>query len=153
MALHQVARNRTGVAPDEVVTAFLSALQDRDYTTVKALLAPDLEYTNVSLPTLKGGDRVARMLEFALRRGGGFEVETDHIAVNGDTVLTERTDVVQLGPVRARFWVCGTFRVRDGQIILWRDYFDWMALSRGLVRGIVGSVLPSMRPQRSASPR
>ncbi|WP_420426787.1 limonene-1,2-epoxide hydrolase family protein [Algiphilus sp.] len=153
MALDQTSRPYIEATPEETVTAFLQALQDCDFSAVRALLAPDLAYTNVSLPTLRGGERVARMLELALRRGGGFEVETHHIAVNGDTVLTERTDVVKLGPVHARFWVCGTFQVRDGQIVVWRDYFDWMALSRGVVRGIIGAVLPWQRLHRSTRPR
>ncbi|MHA7833618.1 MAG: limonene-1,2-epoxide hydrolase family protein [Algiphilus sp.] len=153
MALDQTSRPYIETTPEETVTAFLQALQDCDFSAVRALLAPDLAYTNVSLPTLRGGERVARMLELALRRGGGFEVETHHIAVNGDTVLTERTDVVKLGPVHARFWVCGTFQVRDGQIVVWRDYFDWMALSRGVVRGIIGAVLPWQRLHRSTRPR
>jgi len=50
------------------------------------------------------------------------------------------------GPVRgvaAEFWVCGTFEVRDGKIVLWRDYFDWgtflMAGVRGLGRALLGA--------------
>jgi len=45
--------------------------------------------------------------------------------------------------VAAEFWVCGTFEVRDGKIVLWRDYFDWgtflMAGVRGLGRALLGA--------------
>ena len=51
-------------------------------------------------------------------------------AVNGASVLTERTDVLVIGPVRMQFWVCGVFEVHNGRITLWRDYFD-LATYRG----------------------
>ena len=53
----------------------------------------------------------------------GFEVKIHRIAVNGATVLTERTDALVFGPVRVQLWACGVFEVRDGRITLWRDYF------------------------------
>jgi limonene-1,2-epoxide hydrolase len=37
------------------------------------------------------------------------------------------------------------FEVRDGQITLWRDYFDWRAVSLGSLRGVVGMLLPPAR--------
>ncbi len=60
----------------------------------------------------------------------GFEVKIHRIAVNGPVVLTERTDVLRLGPVRLQFWVCGVFEVKDGRITLWRDYFDMYDMTK-----------------------
>ena len=75
-----------------------------------------------------------------------FEVKIHHIAVNGPAVLTERTDVLAIGPVRLQFWVCGVFEVHDGRITLWRDYFDMWDMTKALVRGLAGAVIPAMRP-------
>ena len=74
------------------------------------------------------------------------------IACNGDTVLTERSDILALGPLVLRFWVCGTFRVREGRITLWRDYFDWWDMGKGTVRGMLGVVLPRLRPSLPTEP-
>lgn len=131
--------------PDAIVTRFLHAIADRDYATMAALLDPDLVYTNVSLPTIRGGEKVARLFEQGLSRGGGFGVKIHSIAVNDDTVLTERTDLLKVGPFQMCFWVCGTFRVQDGRIVLWRDYFDWMDLGRASLRGFAGIALPGLR--------
>ena len=68
------------------------------------------------------------------------------IAVNGASVLTERTDVLVIGPVRMQFWVCGVFEVHNGRITLWRDYFDMLDMLKGTVRGLVGAVVPALRP-------
>ena len=62
-----------------------------------------------------------------------------HIAADGPVVLTERTDVLGVGPVRAAFWVCGTFEVHDGRITVWRDRFDFADLTWSFVRGARGA--------------
>ena len=76
----------------------------------------------------------------------GFEVKIHRIAAEGDAVLTERTDVLVLGPVRCQFWVCGVFEVHAGRITLWRDYFDVLDVLKGTVRGIIGAAVPALRP-------
>jgi limonene-1,2-epoxide hydrolase len=128
-----------------VVNDFLLALQAKDHDKIAALLAPDLQYTNVSLPTIVGGQRVAHLFEILLRRGTGFEVEIHSIAAKGDVVMTERTDVLKVGSLHVAFWVCGTFRVQNGQIVLWRDYFDWLDISKGMLRGVAGIFIPKFR--------
>lgn len=128
-----------------VVNDFLLALQAKDHDKIAALLAPDLQYTNVSLPTIVGGQRVAHLFEILLRRGTGFEVEIHSIAAKGDVVMTERTDVLKVGSLHVAFWVCGRFRVQNGQIVLWRDYFDWLDISKGMLRGVAGIFIPKFR--------
>ncbi len=131
--------------PEQIVTQFLHALETQDHDQIAALLAPNLHYTNVSLPTLKGGQKVANLFELLLRRGTGFQVKVHSIATNGNTVMTERTDVINVGPLHIGFWVCGTFQVENGKIVLWRDYFDWWDISRGTLRGMAGMILPKLR--------
>lgn len=135
---------------EAIVTRFLRALENQDHDTVAALLSPDLIYKNVSLPTLKGGSRVSGLFKQLLRPGTGFGVDIHNIASKGDTVMTERTDVIKAGPLEVSFWVCGTFEVRDGRIVLWRDYFDWWDVSRGTLRGMAGIALPGLRKRLPA---
>ena len=54
----------------------------------------------------------------------GLEFELHHLAVDGDTVLTERTDIFTINGTTAPLPVMGSFRVVDGKIAEWRDYFD-----------------------------
>lgn len=131
--------------PEVIVLRFLRALEQQDHDSIAALLAPNLRYTNVSLPTLKGGKRVARLAKLALRPGTGFGVQIHQIASKGDVVMTERSDLLKLGPLHVRFWVCGTFVVQQGQIVLWRDYFDWWAATQGTIRGLAGVAMPRFR--------
>lgn len=128
-----------------MVERFLDLLRSADIDGAIQLLAPDIEYTNVSLPTMRGRERVRRFFRAGFERGGGFEVYMHAISANGPSVLTERTDVLKLGRLRVQLWVCGRFDVRDGQIVLWRDYFDYLTLAVATVRGLLGAVFPSIR--------
>lgn len=139
-------------SPEDIVCRFLYALAEQDLDQATALLAPDLRYTNVSLPTLKGGEFVGKLLRRALGGALRFDVQMHGIACQGDTVLTERTDVLALGPLHVRFWVCGTFRVQEGRITLWRDYFDWWDLGKGTLRGVIGIAVPRLRATLPAQP-
>jgi limonene-1,2-epoxide hydrolase len=122
-----------------VVERFLDALRALDTDAALALMADDVTYHNVSLPPARGKDAVAKQFGMFARHVTEFDVIVHHIAADGDpeqaTVLTERTDILRVGPVRSQFWVCGTYQVRDGRIVLWRDYFDWANLLAGTVKG------------------
>src|SRR4051794_17217630 len=100
-----------------VVENFLNALAAQDFDTTDALLADDLVYQNVGLPTFRGGARVRKMFRSAQGRMG-FEVKFHRNVADGGTVLNERTDAVVFGPLRLQFWVCGVFEVDDGRITL-----------------------------------
>jgi limonene-1,2-epoxide hydrolase len=117
------------------VKAFLDALGRLDTDAALALLADDVVYQNVSLPKANGKAAVAKQLGLFGRYCKGFEAINHRIVGDGDTVLTERTDIIEIGRVRSEFWVCGTFVVRDGKIVLWRDYFDWANIIAGTAKG------------------
>jgi limonene-1,2-epoxide hydrolase len=127
------------------VQTFLTALQDEDYDTAESLAVENLVWQNVGWPTVRGRDRVMRLMRSMAGRLG-FEVKFHRIAADGDAVLTERTDALTAGPLRFQFWVCGSFEVQDGQITLWRDHFDIFDCLKATVRAIAATVFPSLRP-------
>ncbi len=127
------------------VEVLLSALQAQDIDAAGAVLDENLVYQNVGFPTIRGRARAMKLFR-GMEGRARFEVKTHRIAVNGSTVLTERTDALVFGPVRLQFWVCGVFEVRDGRITLWRDYFDMFDFTKAIARGLVGAVIPGLRP-------
>jgi limonene-1,2-epoxide hydrolase len=136
---------RTTTEPAEIVRSFLLALEAGELDEALELLADDVVYTNVSLPTIRGRARIGRLFRPALEKlHGGFRVHFHTIATSGSTVLTERTDALILGPVEQRVWVYGRFDVNDGRITLWRDSFDWLDVLVGLIRGLAGALIPAL---------
>lgn len=128
-----------------VVRAFLASLELLDVERALGYVADDLVYTNVSLPTVRGSEGLRKALTAFARAATSFEAHNHRLVADGGVVLTERTDVIEIGRLRVAFWVCGRFEVRDGRITVWRDYFDWANVTGGLLRGLVGVALPSVR--------
>ena len=141
----QIANVSSDVDNAHTVEVFLSALQDEDYDTAAAQLDDDIVYQNVGFSNMRGRARVMKLMR-GMEGRMGFEVKTHRIAVNGSSVLTERTDALVLGPVRIQIWACGIFEVRNGRITLWRDYIDLWDLLKATGRGLVGAVVPALRP-------
>jgi len=140
------------IEPQAVVEAFLGSLAAADFGTVADLLDEHVTYVNVGMPTVRGRRRTVKVLRPLARPGLSFEVYLHAIATNGRTVLTDRTDVLVFGPCRIQFWVTGRFDVQDGRITLWRDSFDYVDFLRAVLRGLIGAVVPALRPTAPGSP-
>ncbi|MCV7423302.1 nuclear transport factor 2 family protein [Mycobacterium yunnanensis] len=128
------------------VEAFLFALRDEDFDAADTLLADDLVYENVGLPTIRGRARAMKLFR-SMEGRARFDVAFHRNVGDGSTVLNERTDALIFGPIRLQFWVCGVFEVHDGRITLWRDYFDTLDMIKATVRGIAGAAVPALRPR------
>ncbi len=69
----------TTTANARTVQAFLFALADEDFDTMASLAAPELVWQNVGFPSIRGRDRIIKLL----RNGEGkfgFEVKFHRIA-------------------------------------------------------------------------
>lgn len=130
------------------VTAFLAAVSRLDSDAASALLAEDVVYHNVSLPAARGKAAVVKQLRMFEKYMSGFEAINHRIVADGDVVLTERTDIIEIKRVKVSIWVCGTFEVRDGMIVLWRDYFDWANVIASTAAGAGRAALDLVRSLR-----
>ena len=120
--------------PGATVHAFFAAMSDGAFKQALTLVDDRIVWRNTSLPTVRGklAKRVIRGMD---RKWMGFRADFHHIAADGNIVLTRRTDYLRVGPLEIDFWVCGTFEVKDGRIVLWDDYFSWTNVLGGTVRG------------------
>jgi limonene-1,2-epoxide hydrolase len=141
----QTSELKSAVDNARIVEDFLNALQDEDFDRADTAMADDIVWQNVGFSTIRGRSRLVKLFRSGKGRLG-FEVKFHRIATEGAAVLTERTDALIFGPVRVQFWVCGVFEVHDGRITLWRDYFDAYDFTKAIVRGLAGTVFPSLRP-------
>jgi limonene-1,2-epoxide hydrolase len=136
----------TGQATAEVavVRDFLAALERLDVDAVLALADDAIVYQNVPLPPARGREAFEKQVRWMAKELTGFEARIVNIAGNGPIVLTERVDVLARGRFRTEFWACGTFEVRGGKVVVWRDRFDYadvtVASLKGAARALVGAV-------------
>jgi limonene-1,2-epoxide hydrolase len=132
-------------SPVEVVQAFIAAFERLDIDAALEYAAPEIVYQNVPFPPARGFRAFERQMRLMSRFGTGFEARMHNIADNGPIVLTERTDVLTAGRLSVSVWVCGTFEVRDGKIVLWRDRFDFADVLVGTARGLVRALISVVR--------
>jgi limonene-1,2-epoxide hydrolase len=127
-------------------------LASHDLDSALSLVTDDLSYINVSLPTINGRDRLEQIARPIFRPGRlGFQVHLNHVATEGDVVLTDRVDELNFRRFASRFWVYGRFVVRDGQISVWRDSFDWIDVTVGSLRGVAGLFAPALNRRMPGS--
>ena len=110
----------------EVVKQFLTHLNAQRIDEGMDLLAEDVFYHNIPMEPMKGREAV-RSFAHAFGMGSSLEVDWQLVAIaeSGDVVLTERVDIFKMANGKQMsIPLMGSFRVRDGLISEWRDYFD-----------------------------
>ena len=118
----------------QVVEQFFDAWRTMDVSGVCALISDDIEYHNDPFRARRGRADVEPVLHSYCRVSDLFEIEMHAIAERDGVVLTERTDRA-VGPwIDMKFWICGTFEVRNGRITVWRDYYDTASVALELLR-------------------
>ena len=108
----------------DTVTAFIRALERKDFGTACSLITDDCEYDNVPFAKVYGPEGLRTVLEPFLGNCGDVEWVVHHQAESGDVVMNERTDRFEMAGRWAELRVAGLFVLRDGKVALWRDYFD-----------------------------
>ena len=90
-----------------------------------ALVTEDIEYDNVPIGKVHGPDGVRSVLS------GGVTAAAEQIewvvlnqVSEGDVVMNERVDRFLVDGTWVEIPIAAVFRVRDGKVSLWRDYFD-----------------------------
>lgn len=104
---------------------------------LRPFFTDDVVYHNIPLDPAVGIDATIAVLEGFLAMFNSFDIETRHLAVRDNVVLTERVDTMSIGATVVALPVMGTFEIRDGKICAWRDYFD-MAQITGALSGAQG---------------
>lgn len=110
--------------PADVVTSFLAAFEAMDFDTALPHLADGVEYTNIPMGTVRGHAGVREVLEpfFAPILENRFEILRR--ATDGPVVFLERLDRHRLDHGWRELPVNSVFEVHDGEVTVWRDYFD-----------------------------
>lgn len=122
--------------PVQVAERFFSHWNNNRIDEALSMLADDVLYDNVPFPDIVGRDAVG-----AFHRGFGvgtdflLDWQVTHIAAAGNVVLNERIDIFRhRGGGTITLPVMGTITVENGQITVWRDYFDPADFDRQLAR-------------------
>ncbi len=109
---------------EQVVRNFCTAASTRDPEVLRAFFSDDVVYHNIPMEPAEGIEATMAVINMFLGMCEALEFEVHHLASDGATVLTERTDKFTMKGKTAPLPVMGAFHVVDGKITAWRDYFD-----------------------------
>jgi limonene-1,2-epoxide hydrolase len=118
------------MTPSETVTAFIKALEIKDFDAAIALVGDECEYDNVPMGKVHGPVEIRALLEPMLGAAKTVEWIIYRQAATGDVVFNERLDRFEMDFGWIDMPVTGVFEVLDGKITLWRDYFDLATYQR-----------------------
>jgi limonene-1,2-epoxide hydrolase len=110
--------------PLDLVQAFCDSWATGDLDTIMSFFADDAVYHNIPVDPVRGADAIRATIAGFTAGVESVVFEMKHIAAADDVVLTERLDVFTFPSGQVALPVAGTFEVRDGRIVAWRDYFD-----------------------------
>ena len=119
---------------ERVVRDFCAAVGRHDAEALRPFFSDDVVYHNIPMDPAVGIDATMAFIEGFFGMFESMVIDTVHLAVRDNVVLTERVDTFTIGQVVAPLPFMGTFEVRDGKISAWRDYFD-MAQATKMLSG------------------
>ena len=109
---------------ERVVRDLCDAFAKHDAEALRPFFTEDVVYHNIPMEPAVGIDATIAFIEGFFAMCDNMTIETLHLAVRDNLVLTERIDTFKVGDIVAPLPLMGTFEVRDGKISAWRDYFD-----------------------------
>ena len=109
---------------EQVVRDFCAAASSHDPEVLRAFFSDDVVYHNIPMDPAEGIEAAMAVIDMFLGMCEKLEFEIHHLASDGSTVLTERTDTFTIKGTTAPLPVMGAFHVVDGKITAWRDYID-----------------------------
>ncbi len=122
------------MSPLETAKTFFAQWSANRIEEALAMLADDVLYDNVPLPDIVGRENVRKFhADFGIGTAFKVDWQLTEIAASGNVVLNERIDIfTHESGGRITLPVMGTIMVENGEITVWRDYFDLGSFERQL---------------------
>ena len=119
------------MSPQDVVTAFIEAVERKDLEAAAGHLAETVSYENMPVKPIVGRAAVVKAIAGFVGSAAEVDWRILRTVEVGRTVINERVDRFRIGDGWMELPCAGFFEVDgDGHITLWRDYFDMGSYQR-----------------------
>ena len=110
---------------EEIIRRLLSHWATRDADGMAALFAEEGVYDNVpNKRPMEGRKAIRHWLGVCFEHLTRIDVEILHMASDGEWTLSERMDTHVMGDRQMPLPVMNACRIVDGEIVIFRDYYD-----------------------------
>ncbi|CAB4634102.1 unannotated protein [freshwater metagenome] len=129
--------------PVNIVQEFCDLMVKRDPEALRPFFADNAIYQNCGMPASIGVEAILANLtgQFGMFPDS-YEYVMKNIAADGNTVLTERLDMISTPTGVQGVPVMGTFVLEGGKIIRWHDYWDGSLPAKMMKGEDVTSLVP-----------
>ena len=117
--------------PDEIVRSFCDKWAQGDIEEIINFFDENAIYHNIPMAPANGIDEIRGFIE-GFFSAESIDFEILHQVASGNTVMNERIDTLVIGDATTKLPVAGIFKVLNGKIIEWRDYFDMGQFTSGM---------------------
>lgn len=121
---------------ETIVRDFITAWSRLNPSELASYFSEDGVYHNMPSEAVVGRDNIERFIAGFIRLWESTDWEVINLLADGDIVMVERLDktVVAGSPVNLPCF--GYFELTDGEITLWRDYFDLTTYTSALTSAL-----------------
>lgn len=119
------------MTPKQTIEAVFAAFGALDLEAVYALVDDDVVYQNMAQGPVHGLNGL-RSLWAGFGAISHLHSEVLNMAAEGEVVLAERLEHMVIGGHEIAVPMAGAFRVRNGKITEWREYYDMPTFERQL---------------------
>lgn len=122
------------MSPLETAKTFFAHWSANRIEEALVMLSDDVLYDNVPLPDITGRENVRKFhADFGVGTAFRVDWQLTEIAASANVVLNERIDIfTHESGGRITLPVMGTLTIENGEITVWRDYFDLASFERQL---------------------
>lgn len=108
----------------EIIASFIAAWSRRDPDELASYFCEDGCYHNMPTGPVQGRAAIAGFIGAFVKDWTSTDWEVLTLMAEGDKVVAERLDRTMVGGKPVDLPCCGVFEMENGQIKVWRDYFD-----------------------------
>lgn len=108
----------------KIIADFIAAWSRRDPDELASYFCEDGCYHNIPTGPVHGRVAIRGFIEAFTRDWTSTEWDVLTLMADGDKVMAERLDRTIVGGKPVDLPCCGVFEMQQGQIKVWRDYFD-----------------------------
>lgn len=116
----------------DVVLGMWRALSDRDWEALKTFIADDCIYVDMPVgpaAAARGPEDIVRRLKVGLEPLAGYENHDGVLVGDGEDIMYEHSETWNWATGESAVLQFVTVhKVRDGKIVLWKDYWDFGGL-------------------------
>ena len=120
------------ITPDETVRSFCDEWANGDIESILSYFDDSAIYHNIPMSPANGLVEIRSFIEGFFATATSIDFEILHQVATGQIVMNERVDTLVIGGASTKLPVAGIFKIENGKITEWRDYFDMAQFTAGL---------------------